>query len=99
MSGLVFLSEVVAFVLIAYWAYRSEARGLLDASWGLFAMKDSAADDQRRGPRYKAALQPRIAEKAALPSPAGKSVPAPNSGGAPAQPWRSQARLNWRRGR
>ncbi|HVV65771.1 MAG TPA: hypothetical protein VHC42_09895 [Rhizomicrobium sp.] len=98
MSGLMFLSEIVAFVLIAYWAYRSEARGLLDAAWGLFAMKNSAADDERRGPRYKAPLQPRAAQMAVSPS-LGKADPAPKSLGAPAQPWKSQARLSWKRER
>ena len=99
MSGLVFLTEVAIFVLIAYWAFRGDTKGLTDASEGLFAMKDLAAEEQRRGPRYRVALQSRGAAASAPPRFASKPELEKKASPAPAQPWKDAPRLGWRRGR
>jgi len=52
MSGLLFLGTVVAFVLIAYWAYRNDAAGLGEHGTGFLAMRSTAAKP-KAGPKWK----------------------------------------------
>jgi hypothetical protein len=76
MSALVFLVEVGAFVLVAYWAYRNGNIGVADGGRGLFAMK---ADEPAPGaePRWKrgAARKPQREERANGPEPRWKTTP------------------------
>jgi len=52
MSALVFLVEVGAFVLVAYWAYRNGNIGVADGGRGLFAMKADEPPSAAQ-PRWK----------------------------------------------
>lgn len=42
MAGLLFLIDVLALVLVAYWAYRNGGIGLDESGDGLFAIKGGA---------------------------------------------------------
>lgn len=59
MSGILFLIEVCAFVLLAYWAFRNDKIGFAESGDGLFAMRDSAAPAQpkTRAPKWKQGLK------------------------------------------
>jgi hypothetical protein len=56
MAGLLFLLEIAAFVLAAYWAYRNGAVGADGGGTGFFAMKDEGPAPIRK-PRWKSAIQ------------------------------------------
>lgn len=53
MSGLLFLASVVAFVLIAYWAFRNDAMGLNEFGSGLLAMRPSSGAKPKAAPKWK----------------------------------------------
>lgn len=59
MSGILFLIEVVAFVLLAYWAFRNDKIGLTEGGTGLFAMRDLSApvEPKSRSPKWKKGLK------------------------------------------
>lgn len=59
MSGILFLIEVVAFVLLAYWAFRNDKIGLTESGEGLFAIRDlgAPAAPKTRTPKWKKGLK------------------------------------------
>lgn len=59
MSGILFLLEVAAFVLLAYWAFRNDKIGLTEGGEGLFAMRDLSApsEPKKRTPKWKQGLK------------------------------------------
>lgn len=59
MSGILFLIEICAFVLLAYWAFRNDKIGLTESGEGLFAIRDSAApvEPKTRTPKWKQGLK------------------------------------------
>jgi hypothetical protein len=69
MSGILFLIEVSAFVLLAYWAFRNDKIGLTEGGTGLFAMLDPSApaEPKSRTPKWKQGLKtPAAAQKQAV---------------------------------
>lgn len=61
MSGLLFLLTVVAFVALAYWAYRNDAMGADESGSGILAML-VGAPKTKPAPKWKKAA-PAPAEK------------------------------------
>ena len=59
MSGILFLLEISAFVLLCYWAFRNDKIGLTEGGTGLFAMRDLAAPaaPKSRIPKWKRGLK------------------------------------------
>ena len=59
MSGILFLLEVSAFVLLAYWAFRNDKIGLTEGGEGLFAIRDisAPAEPKTRAPKWKKGLK------------------------------------------
>lgn len=59
MSGILFLLEVSAFVLVAYWAFRNDKIGITEGGDGLFAMRDLTApvEPKTRTPKWKQGLK------------------------------------------
>lgn len=59
MSGILFLLEVSAFVLLCYWAFRNDKIGLTEGGSGLFAMRDlsAQAEPKARTPRWAKGLK------------------------------------------
>lgn len=60
MSGILFLLEVSAFVLLAYWAFRNDKIGAAQGGEGLFAMRDPSApaEPKKRIPKWQQGLKP-----------------------------------------
>jgi len=66
MSGILFLIELSAFVLLCYWALRNDKIGLTEGGSGLFAMRDlsAPAEPKAKIPNWKQALKsPPAAQK------------------------------------
>lgn len=66
MSGILFLLEVSAFVLLCYWAFRNDKIGLTEGGSGLFGMRDlsTPTEPQARVPNWKQGLKtPRASRK------------------------------------
>jgi hypothetical protein len=66
MSGILFLLEVSAFVLLCYWAFRNDKIGLTEGGTGLFAMRDlnAPAVPKAKTPKWKQGLKsPPAAQK------------------------------------
>ena len=59
MSGILFLLDISAFVLLCYWAFRNDKIGLTEGGTGLFAMRDlsAPAEPKARAPRWKKGLK------------------------------------------
>lgn len=59
MSGILFLIEVSAFVLLCYWALRNDKIGLTEGGSGLFAMRDvsALAEPKAKVPKWKQGLK------------------------------------------
>ena len=59
MSGILFLLEVSAFVLLCYWAFRNDKIGLTQGGSGLFAMPDldAPAEAKARAPKWKQGMK------------------------------------------
>lgn len=69
MSSILFLLEVSAFVLVAYWAFRNDKIGITEGGDGLFAMRDltAPAEPKARTPKWKQGLKsPASAQKQAV---------------------------------
>jgi len=69
MSGILFLLEVSAFVLLCYWAFRNDKIGLTEGGSGLFAMRDlsTPTEPQARAPKWKQGLKtPPASQKQAV---------------------------------
>ena len=60
MSGIIFLLEVSAFVLLCYWAFRNDKIGWTEGGTGLFAMRDLTvpAGPKAKTPKWKQGLKP-----------------------------------------
>jgi hypothetical protein len=80
-SGLLFIIEIAAFVLLAYWAYRNSDIGLGDRGRGLFAFRDGAPDPDENAksvPHWKKPAKGPQAAKA--PGPVWKTASPPRIG-------------------
>jgi hypothetical protein len=80
-SGLLFIMEIAAFVLLAYWAYRNSDIGLGDRGRGLFAFRDGTSDSDENAssvPRWKQHVKGAQAAKA--PEPRWKLASPPRIG-------------------
>jgi hypothetical protein len=53
LSSFLFLVEVIAFVLLAHWAYRNDAIGMDESGSGLFAMRGAGSNKRLQKPRWK----------------------------------------------
>ena len=58
MSALLFTASVVAFVLVALWAYRNDAMGLNEQGSGLLAMRASTDSKPKVSPKWKKEPRP-----------------------------------------
>jgi hypothetical protein len=80
-SGLLFIAEIAAFVLLAYWAYRNSDIGVGDRGSGLFAFRDGEADPNESAgsaPRWK--RHAKGAQAAKAPGPRWKTASPPRIG-------------------
>jgi hypothetical protein len=60
MSGTLFLLDVIAFVLVAYWAYSNDRASAGSGDKGLLAMKDTGAiDTEARVPKWQESIRGR----------------------------------------
>lgn len=75
MSGLLFIMEIAAFVLLAYWAYHNSDIGLGDRGRGLFAFRDGAPDPDEGAKSVPHWRQPaKGAQPTKAPGPRWKTV-------------------------
>src|SRR5262245_18698119 len=60
MSGIIFMLEASAFVLLCSWAFRNDKIGWTEGGTGLFAMRDLAepAGPKAKTPKWKQGLNP-----------------------------------------
>ena len=74
MSGILFLLEVSALVLLCYWAFRNDKIGLTEGGTGLFAMRDlnAPAVSKTKTPKWKQGLK---SSPAAQKEPVGGLLP------------------------
>ena len=81
MSSLLFLLQLVAFGLAAYWAYTNDKSGSKAGSIGLLRMVDTVAPlvarQQKAQPRWKASHSDRPASPARRPAARAKTSQPP----------------------